>query len=82
MYEGAQSRKVRPFQGFKRKAVVVLPSDEIYQQRLAERQKTLKKSVHPDAILEMKGAVRGARSQVTGQVNEAMTCTCQTLSMS
>ena len=57
MYEGAQSRKVRPFQGFKRKAVVVLPSDETYQERLAEREKTLKKSVHPDAILEMKGVV-------------------------
>lgn len=48
---------MRPFKGFNRKAIVVVPSDEIYQQRLNERNKPSNKSVHEDAILEMKGSM-------------------------
>ncbi|XP_067941601.1 heterogeneous nuclear ribonucleoprotein U-like isoform X2 [Watersipora subatra] len=54
VYEGAQSRKMRPFKGFKRKAVVVLPPDEVYRERLEKLKNTQKRRVHEDAILEMK----------------------------
>lgn len=57
VYEGAQSRKMRPFKGFNKKAIVVVPLDHVYQQRLEERNKASNKSIHKDALLEMKGSI-------------------------
>lgn len=47
---------MRPFAGFKRKAVVVLPTDKVYQERIAKRTKEEGKEVPDTAVLEMKGS--------------------------
>jgi len=46
---------MRPFVGFKRKAVVVLPTDKVYRERITKRTKEEGKEVPETAVLEMKG---------------------------
>ncbi|XP_064490069.1 heterogeneous nuclear ribonucleoprotein U-like protein 1 [Ornithodoros turicata] len=54
VYPSAQRRKMRPFEGFKRKAVVIVPTDEEYLKRCAKREKEEGKDVPDIAVLEMK----------------------------
>lgn len=54
VYPSAQRRKMRPFEGFQRKAVVIVPSDDEYKKRREAQQKEEGKDVPDDAILEMK----------------------------
>lgn len=46
---------MRPFAGFKRKAVVVLPTDKVFRERIDKRTKEEGKEVPETAVLEMKG---------------------------
>lgn len=46
---------MRPFEGFQRKAVVIVPSNEEYKRRCAEREKEEGKDVPESAVNEMKG---------------------------
>ncbi|XP_067938528.1 heterogeneous nuclear ribonucleoprotein U-like protein 2 isoform X2 [Watersipora subatra] len=54
VYDTAQRRKMRPFVGFKRKAVVVLPTDKVFRERIEKRTKEEGKEVPETAVLEMK----------------------------
>ncbi|XP_064600280.1 heterogeneous nuclear ribonucleoprotein U-like protein 1 isoform X2 [Liolophura sinensis] len=54
VYASARRRKMQPFEGFQRKAVVVIPSDEDFKTRIAEREKEEGKEVPERAVLEMK----------------------------
>lgn len=47
---------MRPFVGFKRKAVVVLPTDKVFRERIEKRTKEEGKEVPETAVLEMKGS--------------------------
>ena len=58
VYAAAQRRRMRTFEGFQRKAVVVVPSDEEFKNRTANRPKEETKDLPPEyAINEMKGPV-------------------------
>ena len=57
VYPTAQKRKARPFEGFQRRAVVVLPSDETYKERLEAQTAAGNKDIPDEAIMEMKGIV-------------------------
>ena len=46
---------MRPFEGFQRIAVVIVPTDEEYKKRRELQQKDEGKDVPDEAILEMKG---------------------------
>lgn len=46
---------MRPFEGFKRKAVIVLPTDKEFRKRIDKRTKEEGKEVPENAVLEMKG---------------------------
>ena len=46
---------MRPFEGFQRKALVIVPSDEEYKRRCTEREKEEGKDVPESAVNEMKG---------------------------
>ena len=46
---------MRPFEGFQRKAVVIVPTDEEFKNRCAQREKEEGKEVPDSAVLEMKG---------------------------
>lgn len=54
VYPSAQRRKMRSFEGYQRKAVVVCPSDEELKSRTEKREKEEGKDVPDDAVLEMK----------------------------
>lgn len=54
VYPTAQRRKMRPFEGFKRRAVVIVPTDEEFLRRCEKREKEEGKDVPDIAVLEMK----------------------------
>ncbi|XP_077531470.1 heterogeneous nuclear ribonucleoprotein U-like protein 1 isoform X3 [Haemaphysalis longicornis] len=54
VYPTAQRRKMRPFEGFKRRAVVIVPTDEEFLRRCQKREKEEGKDVPDIAVLEMK----------------------------
>lgn len=47
---------MRPFEGFKRQAIVIVPTDEEFRRRIAQREKEEGKEVPESAVLEMKGS--------------------------
>ena len=55
MYPNAQKRKVRPFEGMTRKAVVIVPSEEDYKARTEAQKKEESNDVPDNAVMEMKG---------------------------
>ena len=55
VYPSAQRRKMRGFEGFVRRAVVVVPTDEEFKRRCEKREKVEGKDVPDSAVLEMKG---------------------------
>jgi len=54
VYSNAQKRKNRPFEGFQRKCVVVVPQDEEYKSRCKAQEEAGNKDIPDDAIMEMK----------------------------
>ncbi|ESP02305.1 hypothetical protein LOTGIDRAFT_138642, partial [Lottia gigantea] len=54
VYGSARRRKMQPFEGFQRKAVVILPSDEDFKSRIAQREKEEGKDIPEKAVLDMK----------------------------
>merc|ERR1740123_2040856 len=54
VYGNAQKRKSRPFEGFQRRAVVLVPSDEDYKARCKAQEDAGSKDIPDDAIMEMK----------------------------
>ncbi|CAL4107107.1 unnamed protein product [Meganyctiphanes norvegica] len=54
VYPSAQRRKMKGFAGFKRRAVVICPSDEDLKKRTEKREKEEGKDVPDKAVLEMK----------------------------
>ncbi|KAL7980991.1 hypothetical protein Chor_005225 [Crotalus horridus] len=54
VYGSAQRRKMRPFEGFQRKAIVICPTDEDLNDRTIKRTDEEGKDVPDHAVLEMK----------------------------
>ncbi|XP_042299536.1 heterogeneous nuclear ribonucleoprotein U-like protein 1 [Sceloporus undulatus] len=54
VYGSAQRRKMRPFEGFQRKAIVICPTDEDLKDRTVKRTDEEGKDVPDHAVLEMK----------------------------
>uniref|UniRef100_A0A5K3EZ54 RNA-binding protein FUS n=1 Tax=Mesocestoides corti TaxID=53468 RepID=A0A5K3EZ54_MESCO len=54
VYPSAQRRKMRPFEGFQRKAIVIVPTDEEFRRRIDQRTREEGKEVPEKAVLEMK----------------------------
>ncbi|RUS86352.1 hypothetical protein EGW08_005870 [Elysia chlorotica] len=54
VYASARRRKMQPFEGFQRKAVVVLPTDEEFKKRVKERTDEEGKDIPESAVNEMK----------------------------
>ena len=54
VYGSAQRRKMRPFEGFQRKAIVICPTDEDLKDRTVKRTDEEGKDVSAVAVLEMK----------------------------
>lgn len=54
VYGSAQRRKMRPFEGFQRKAIVICPTDEDLKDRIIKRTDEEGKDVPDHAVLEMK----------------------------
>lgn len=48
---------MRPFEGFQRKAVVIVPTDEEFKRRCDQREKEEGKEIPDSAVLEMKGMI-------------------------
>lgn len=46
---------MQPFEGFQRKAVVIMPTDEVYKNRVKERPEEERKDIPESAVNEMKG---------------------------
>lgn len=55
MYPSAQRRKLRPFEGFKRRAVVVVVGDEEQAKRQSLQEAQGGKDVPDSTVLDMKG---------------------------
>lgn len=55
VFPSAQRRKMRGFEGFVRRAVVVVPTDEEFKRRSEKREAEEGKEVPDSAVLEMKG---------------------------
>jgi len=55
VYASARRRKMTPFEGFQRKAVVVLPTEEEFKNRVKQRTEEEGKEIPESAVLEMKG---------------------------
>ena len=55
VYAGAQKRKISHFEGFKRKAVVVIPPHHELRRRAALRAKEMGRGVPEEAVNAMKG---------------------------
>ena len=55
VFANAQKRKVRPFEGMQRKAIVIVPSEEDYKARTEAQEKAECKDVPDNAVMEMKG---------------------------
>ncbi|XP_037091309.1 heterogeneous nuclear ribonucleoprotein U-like protein 1, partial [Pollicipes pollicipes] len=58
VYQSAQRRKMRNFAGFKRRAVVIVPTDEEFKKRIEKRTSEEGKDVPDSAVLEMKAAFK------------------------
>ncbi|OCT68046.1 heterogeneous nuclear ribonucleoprotein U-like protein 1 [Xenopus laevis] len=54
VYGTAQKRKMRPFEGFRRKAILICPTDADLQDRIVKRTDEEGKDVPDSAVLEMK----------------------------
>uniref|UniRef100_A0AAY4DBL7 Uncharacterized protein n=1 Tax=Denticeps clupeoides TaxID=299321 RepID=A0AAY4DBL7_9TELE len=54
VYGSAQRRKMRPFEGFQRKAIVICPTDEDLKERTLKQTHEEGKDVPDHAVLEMK----------------------------
>ncbi|XP_018428271.1 PREDICTED: heterogeneous nuclear ribonucleoprotein U-like protein 1 [Nanorana parkeri] len=54
VYGTAQRRKMRPFEGFQRKAIIICPTDEDLLDRIVKRTDEEGKDVPDSAVLEMK----------------------------
>ncbi|XP_069799475.1 heterogeneous nuclear ribonucleoprotein U-like protein 1 [Dendropsophus ebraccatus] len=54
VYATAQRRKMRPFEGFRRKAVIICPTDDDLRDRIVKRTDEEGKDVPDHAVLEMK----------------------------
>uniref|UniRef100_A0A8C0VAH9 Heterogeneous nuclear ribonucleoprotein U like 1 n=1 Tax=Cyanistes caeruleus TaxID=156563 RepID=A0A8C0VAH9_CYACU len=61
VYGSAQRRKMRPFQGFQRKAIVICPTDQELRERTVRRTDEEGKDVPDHAVLEMKGGLWGEK---------------------
>ena len=46
---------MRPFEGFQRRAVVIVPTDEEFKRRVEQREKEEGKEIPDIAVSEMKG---------------------------
>lgn len=55
VYPSAVRRKMKCFDGFKRRAIVIVPADDEFQRRVAKREAEEGKDVPDHAVLEMKG---------------------------
>ena len=55
VFANAQKRKVRPFEGMQRKAVIIVPSEEDFKARTEAQEKAECKEVPDNAFMEMKG---------------------------
>lgn len=58
VYPSAQKRKMRNFEGFVRRAIVIVPTDEEFRRRVAKREAEEGKDVPDSAVLEMKANFR------------------------
>ena len=85
VYDGAQRRKINYFEGFVKKAVVVVPPHHILRQRTAKRNSEMGQPVPEDAINAMKGERAykcscmcwGERERERERVSECIsTCDC------
>lgn len=56
---------MQPFEGFQRKAVVVLPTDEVFKKRVKERAEDEGKDIAESTVNEMKGK----DSEIEGAIN-------------
>ncbi|KAM9452247.1 heterogeneous nuclear ribonucleoprotein U-like protein 1 isoform 1-T1 [Salvelinus alpinus] len=54
VYGSAQRRKMRPFEGFQRKAIVICPTEEDFKERTLRQTDEQGKDVPDQAVLEMK----------------------------
>ena len=54
VHPSEQKHKARAFEGFQRRAVVVVPSDEVYKERVAAQAAAGDKDIPDEAIMEMK----------------------------
>ncbi len=60
-----QRRKAAGFEGFKKRAVVILPNDEEYQNRIKAKEQEQGKSVPKSTLLDMKGSEQNLHFGIT-----------------